>query len=83
VLVLDLDNTLLHSTEKPITSEMLKDKKYWRRGVEVVDAARTLYHAWCPEGKFSYFVKLRPFVLEFMIMAMKSFQIYFYTAANR
>ena len=66
VLVLDLDNTLLHSCEQPMSKEMLRDKKYWQPGCEVQDADRSLYHIWCPQSRFSYRVKMRPFLREFM-----------------
>jgi NLI interacting factor-like phosphatase len=37
---------------------------------------------WCPVNRFSYFVKIRPFLREFMGAALANYKIYFYTAAN-
>ena len=38
---------------------------------------------WDPASRFSYLVKLRPFVRYFLEMALIDFEIYFYTAATR
>ena len=50
-------------------------------GINLRDKERSVYHMW--NGQFSYEVKLRPFVSEFMEVAMKNFEVYFYTAATR
>lgn len=81
VLVLDLDNTLLHSREFPLTKEMARSKKFRQRGVCLYDSVKSRYHMW--DYSFSYLVKLRPFVRYFLEMALTDFEIYFYTAATR
>ena len=50
-------------------------------GINLRDKERSIYHMW--NGQFSYLVKLRPFVSDFIEVAMKNFEVYFYTAATR
>ena len=83
MLVLDLDNTLLHSCEFPMSKEMLnKEPQFRAPGIAVFDKIKTKYHMWDPKHSMSYLVKLRPFLREFILEAMKSYKLYFYTAAN-
>ena len=79
VLVLDLDNTLLHSKEHPIYPYQLKRDGI--NGNKLVDKLKSKYHIWAPG--FSYLVKIRPFFREFIQQAMQLYDLYFYTAATR
>lgn len=83
VLVLDLDNTLLHSSEFRMKSEMARRPEYKKReNFAVYDAEKSKYHIWWPY-QFSYIVKLRPFCAEFLMQAMHNYEIHFNTAATR
>ena len=62
---------------------MAKSRKFRQSGVGLYDTVKTRYHMWDPVAKFSYLVKLRPFVKYFLEMALADFEIYFYTAATR
>lgn len=83
VLVLDLDNTLLHSREYPLSKEMARSRKFNKSGVQLQDPVKSRYHMWDPVNKFSYLVKLRPFVRFFLEQALQDYEIYFFTAATR
>ena len=89
VLVLDLDNTLLHSTEYNLKPEFMKQIKDRPSGIQLVDSVRSIYHVWNglvrdnKINRFSFLIKLRPFCKEFLLDAMKNYDLYFYTAATR
>ena len=66
-----------------MTKEMVqRNPRFKRSGLGVYDPIRSWYHMWCPEAKFSFLVKLRPFCKEFLEEAMNNYKIYFYTAAQ-
>ena len=70
VLVLDLDNTLMHSREYMMKPEMARHHTYRKScGSKLIDEDRSIYHIWAPRT-FSFYVKLRPFCAEFLIEAM-------------
>ena len=71
MLVLDLDNTLLHSCEFPMSKEMFSKEPLFRApGIAVFDKIKTKYHMWDPKYSMSYLVKLRPFLREFIFLIM-------------
>ena len=84
VLVLDLDQTLLHSAELPVNPQSSRGRRERLGGWRVFDKLKSKYHISefnpCP---FSFMVKLRPFCAEFLIKAMSSYEIHFNTAATR
>ena len=83
VLVLDLDNTLMHSRDYRMRPEMAKHKLYSKAcGSKLIDADMSIYHIWAPRT-FSFYVKLRPFCAEFLIEAMQNYEVHFNTAAVR
>ena len=81
VLVLDLDNTLIHSKEFPLTKEASKHRKYRMPGIQLMDPVKHVYHIWAPG--FSYSCKMRPFLNEFISEALECYELYWYTAATR
>ena len=83
VLVLDLDNTLMHSKEYMMKPEMARHHTYRKScGSKLIDEDRSIYQIWAPRT-FSFYVKLRPFCAEFLIEAMENYEIHFNTAAVR
>jgi len=47
VLVLDIDNTLLHATEFRLSSERIKQQPCFRKsGIQLADPLKSVYHIW-------------------------------------
>ena len=84
VLVLDLDHTLLQASELPINFNSVRNRRDRRGQVELIDKLKRKYRIieWHPRP-FSYVVKLRPFCAEFLVQALKNYEIHFNTAATR
>lgn len=59
----------------------MKNPFFRKPNVHCLDEVRGLYHLWAPN--FSYLVKLRPFLHQFLKDNMLTYEIYFYTAATR
>lgn len=75
VLVLDLDNTLIHTRDDGL------DKNIKNPSFKFKDSNYDIYSA---EMKpYKYLVKCRPFLAEFMRGLMPKYQIFFYTAGLR
>ena len=79
VLVLDLDNTLIHSIPFQMKPEFFRING--AQGKFCIDKLKSEYHIW--GQTFSYKVKIRPFLKEFIKEVMQMYEIYFYTAATR
>jgi TFIIF-interacting CTD phosphatase-like protein len=81
VLVLDLDNTLLHANEFPLSLKQKKNPHFRTPNLHCIDSNRYIYHIWTHQ--FSYQIKLRPFLHSFLTQCMDNYDLYFYTAATR
>lgn len=74
-MVLDLDNTLIHAKDSRIVTNNSVGS-FWK-----IDKLLDIYGA--KMTSYSYEVKCRPFLKEFMLGVMPNYQIYFYTAGIR
>ena len=76
VLVLDLDNTLIHASAYP-----LRMQKNERGKVQnfLIDELLDVYEVHLPPHK--YVVKIRPYLGKFLASMMNKYTIFFYTAA--
>ena len=67
VLVLDLDNTLIHSKEVKPEDLRFKQHAKGRHGyIELLDDLRCVYEVRMHGCSLGYHVKLRPFLVEFL-----------------
>lgn len=67
VLVLDLDNTLIHSKEVGPKDLRFKQHARGRHGyVELLDDLRSIYEVRMQSCSSGFHVKLRPFLAEFL-----------------
>ncbi|CAH8328942.1 unnamed protein product [Eruca vesicaria subsp. sativa] len=76
-LVLDLDHTLVHTT---IVTSLTETEKY------LIQEAGSRHDLWLlksDDDPVEHFIKLRPFVLDFLKEAHKIFNMYVYTMGNR
>ena len=74
-MVLDLDNTLIHA--RNITMQTNNSNgSFWK-----MDKLLDIYGALM--RPYSYEIKCRPFLKEFMLGIMPNYEIYFYTAGIR
>ena len=80
VLILDLDNTLLHSKEIPI-QQRSGNQRMVKTQIKLIDPLLSLYELWL--YNHIYLVKLRPFFAKFFVEIIKLYEVYFYTAGNR
>ncbi|CDW87741.1 tfiif-interacting component of the c-terminal domain phosphatase [Stylonychia lemnae] len=81
VLVLDLDNTLIHTRD--VQKQDLKIKSKDNGYIALIDQYKCIYEIKQPFGGFH--VKLRPFLAEFLkiIHDQQKFDIFYYTAGTR
>eukprot|EP00347_Sterkiella_histriomuscorum_P012433 403368592 len=81
VLVLDLDNTLLHT--KSIEEREFQTKSRDPTFINLIDPLKSIYEIKLFRGGFH--TKLRPFLFEFLkkVFDERKFEIYFYTAGTK
>lgn len=81
MLVLDLDNTLLHT--KNVSINELVNRTKQPIAISLIDPLRSIYEIKTQDKGMH--VKLRPFLGEFLkqILDEKKFEIFFYTAATK
>jgi len=75
VLVLDLDNTLIHTKEA--NGELLMRQRA-RNYIKYENKLTKLFDVF--SRPWRYFVKVRPFFTDFMLQILPKFRVFFYTA---
>lgn len=75
VLILDLDNTLIH------TKDCGRVESGQKTEFKLIDEANQVYSAKMHPWK--YHIKCRPFLVEFLLGVMPKYEIFFYTAGIR